>query len=397
LHGDLETLYDAHAHRLYAHCWSLLGDQGAAEALTDTLAEAVRYPARGDTVLWLHRMARSACSGRGAFGRHSRRPVFAQAATDPLLNAVGELPAGHREVLLLSAGKWLDVGEIAGVLRVSPGTVRELLHEARAALERVVLDTLMRGVADPAGHMDVIAAFEKGRLPHLLARRATTWAPAPLRDRVLAAADHEIAGHGLADHEFAGHESPAPTGPLVVIDSGAESGAGRERSRRRRAALKGVGGVAGVAATVAAGLVMTWPSATGGSAANALGPHEGGTRPGPVPAGGVTDEPGATKSPGAGQDDGAPEPEPTTAQRTPVTEDPAPSGGGEPAPTKAPEHETPSTPSSAPSSARQQTPPPSQETPEDPDGGSKSDNPLKPITDIVGTITSPIVGGLTGR
>ncbi|TDD73281.1 RNA polymerase sigma factor, partial [Actinomadura darangshiensis] len=206
MRGDLETLYDAHAHRLYAHGWSLLGDHGAAGALNDTLTEAVRNPPSGETVLWLHRLTRNVCSRRGAF---KGRPAFAEAATDPLLDAAGALPPEHREALLLSAGEWLGIRDISRVLGVSPGAVRELLHDARTALERLVLDALMRGAADPAKHMDVIAAFEKGRLPHLLARRAPAGAPAPLRDQVLAAADEE--------RDEIGRAPAATSGVLVVI------------------------------------------------------------------------------------------------------------------------------------------------------------------------------------
>ena len=82
MRGDMETLYDSHSDRLYAHCWSLVGDQGAANAVRDTFGEAARYQRRGDTVLWLHHIARFVCTERGAFGRRVR-PVFA-AADAPL-------------------------------------------------------------------------------------------------------------------------------------------------------------------------------------------------------------------------------------------------------------------------------------------------------------------------
>ncbi|MFG2088904.1 hypothetical protein [Spirillospora sp. NPDC048824] len=391
MHGDLETLYDAHAHRLYAHCWSLLGDHGAADALRETLTRAIRQPPRGETVLGLHHIARTVCAERGAFGHV--RPVFVQAAIDPLLDGIGNLSAGHREALLLSAGQWLEVRDIAVVLRISPDRVHELLHQARTALERFVLDVLIRGTADPAKHMDVISAFEKGRLPHLLARRAPTWAPAPLRDRVLAAADRERDASGPASAE-----AVMPDGPLVVIDSGPDSAApARKRPGRRKAALKGVGGVAGVAATVAAGLMMTWPSADSGTV-GALGPHESTSRPGPVPAGGVTEEPGASKSPDDGRNETAPAPAPTTKERAPVTEEPALSGNGTAGPTTAPERDTPPTPSPTRPTSRQETPPPTQESPEpQPDERSRTDGPLDPITDIVGHLTSPIFGGLAGH
>ncbi|TMR06633.1 hypothetical protein ETD83_04045, partial [Actinomadura soli] len=208
MRGDLENLYDAHAHRLYAHCWSLLGDQGAPEALKDTLNEAVRHPPPGDTVLWLHHLARTVCAERGAFSGHSR-PVFAGADADPLLTAARNLPADHREALLLSAGEWLAIRDIAGVLRVSADAVRERLHEARTALERVVLDALMRRTTDPTEHMDVIEAFEKGRLPNLLARRAPGFAPAPLRGHVLGEDD---------ERDEIGHTPSVPVPPAVPPD-----------------------------------------------------------------------------------------------------------------------------------------------------------------------------------
>lgn len=386
MRGDLETLYDAHAHRLYAHSWSLVGDHGAADALRDTLTEAVRQPPRGEMVLWLHHLARTVCAERGAFSRHGR-PVFAEAATDPLLGAACNLPAKHREALLLSAGEWLEVRDIARVLQLSAGAVRELLHEARTGLERVVLDALMRGTADPTRHLDVIAAFEKGRLPNLLARRAPAWAPVPLRDQVLGTAGAPV--------------GPAGTGQLVVIGSDEETAdPERERARRRRAAVKGAGGVAGVAASVAVGLMMTWPSSGDGGTVNALGPSDGNTRPGPAPAGTTTDDPGAPQHPGGGTENTAPAPKPTTGEQTPVGEEPPSSGGGSTGLGTPPKDDAPSAPAAPPPDARQNTPPPPspQEPPEQqPDDGSRPDGPLKPITDIVDSVTSPILGGLTGQ
>src|SRR5262245_13846432 len=101
MHGDLGSLYDVHAARLYSYCWSLLGEQEAAAAVADTFAAAVHQPPRGDSVLWLYSLSRAACADRGAFTRDPG-PVFDVA--DPLLRAAGGLRADHREVLLLSAG-----------------------------------------------------------------------------------------------------------------------------------------------------------------------------------------------------------------------------------------------------------------------------------------------------
>ncbi|TYB46274.1 RNA polymerase sigma factor [Actinomadura chibensis] len=383
MHGDLEALYDAHAHRLYAHCWSLVGDRGAADALRDTLTEAVRQTPQGELVLFLHHLARTVCSERGAFSRHGHA-LFAPADTDPLLNAAGRMPAQQREALLLAAGEWLDVRDIARVVGIAPGAVRERLHEARTGLERLVLDALMRGAADPAEHMDVIAAFEQGRLPHLLARRAPGLAPAPLRDHVLGADD---------EYDVIGDEPVTPGRPLVVIGA---DGADRGRSRRRKA-LKGVGGVAGVAATVAVGLLMTWPSADEGTV-NALGPPDGGTRPGTT--GGVD---GGTERPGAAPTTAAPDPRPTTEkQKLAAAEPPRTDGGNATGLQKSPERETPSAPSTPPPDSRQQPPPPAsappkQQQPPPPDDGAHRDNPLKPVTDIVDHLATPILSGLAGQ
>ena len=402
MHGDLDTLYDAHAHRLYAHCWSLLGGDGAADALTEVFTEAVRHSAREETVLWLHRLARTVCSGRGAFAPH-HRPVLAPAGTDPLLDAAAGLPAGHREVLLLAAGEWLETGDIAQVLRVSPGTVQELLHEARTLVERAVLDTLMRGAADPASHPEVIAAFEKGRLANLLARRAPALAPAPLRERVLAAADGP--GRAEAGRPASGGEPAGPAErPLVVI--GPDAGGDRDGAARRRTALKGAGAVAGVAATVAAGLVMTWPSTGDNASANALGPSGGDPRPGSSPAGNVSEAPATQHLSQERPQAETPAPATTTEGRTPVTEEPARTPEADPSRTPEPARSAPTTPpatatapdgSWTPSPSQPPSPQPEPDQPKRPDDGPHRHNPLKPITDLVDSITSPILGGLTGH
>ncbi|GAA4232205.1 hypothetical protein GCM10022254_31480 [Actinomadura meridiana] len=397
--GDLETLYDAHAHRLYAHCWSLLGDHGAPDAFKDVFTEAMRRPPRGETVLFLHQLVRTVCTQRGAFDARHR---LAQNVTDPLLNAASDLPAEYREALLLYAGEWLDVNDLARVLAVSPDDVRRLLHKARTTLESSVLDALMRGTADAADHMDVIAAFEQGRLPHLLARRAPAWAPAPLRDHVVAVADDPL---DRLDGVLT--EPETATGPLVVIgpDTGPGADPARDRSRRRRALIKGVGGVAGVAASVTVGLLMTWPS-PGEGTANALGPHGGNNLPGPAPAGGMTSKAGVPDRPVDVPRAGvpAPDPAPTSGATTPVNERPGSPGGGTTGRTTPPPPSDPSTPppTTPPTDTREDpgTPspnpteqPPTEQPPED---GSRTEGPLDPVTDVIGHVTSPILGGLAG-
>ncbi|XRQ16919.1 RNA polymerase sigma factor [Actinomadura welshii] len=268
MRGDMGSLYDAHADRLYAHCWSLVGDQLAAAAVGDAFTAAVHRPPRGDTVLWLYSLSRSACAERGAFsGNLDGRGGVLFAGSDPLLRAAGALRSDHREVLLLWAGEWLEPHDIARVLGIAPDTVLQLLEAARTRLERSVLDLLMRGTTE-AQH-DLITAFEKKRLPRLLARRAPARAPGWLRDRVLEACADEAV-------------RPLPTvtapSPLVVIGADRPRHGHRDGERARRGLSggvhKGLGAAAGVAASAAAviGLLATWPSAKDGAGAATITP-----------------------------------------------------------------------------------------------------------------------------
>ncbi|MEU6752022.1 hypothetical protein ABZ914_37890 [Spirillospora sp. NPDC046719] len=267
MRGDLGSLYDAHAARLYAYCWSLVGDQLAAAAVGDTFAAAVHQPPRGDSVLWLYSLSRTACAERGAFGTAPGGLPFAD--PDPLLRAAGSLRADHREVLLLWAGEWLEIRDIARVLGLAPDTAGQLLNAARSRLERAVLDTLMRGTAGP--QLELISAFEKGRLPQLLAKRAPAQAPGWLRDQVLAACEAE------ADRPLPTVAAPSP---LVVIGD-----ADRRPRQKRGVWSKGLGAAAGVAASAAAviGLLVSWPTAKGGGAAS-LVPTAGSGRTDPASA-----------------------------------------------------------------------------------------------------------------
>ncbi|MBX6769307.1 MAG: hypothetical protein IRY90_19515, partial [Actinomadura rubrobrunea] len=261
MRADPGSLYDAHAARLYAYCWSLLGDRAAADAVIGTFVAAVRHPPRGDTVLWLYALARSACMERGALGGlpdsafesavQYERPGGPAAAGqgDPLLRAAARLRADQREVLLLWAGEWLEIDDIARVMGVAPDTARGLLHAARTRLERAVLDGLMRAPAATPAHMEVIGAFEKGRLPQLLARRAPARPPRGLRGRVLAACEAE-ARRPVS--------SVTTTSPLVVIGPEDARDAGPAGTRRK---VGKVGAAAGLAAAAAAvvGMALTWP------------------------------------------------------------------------------------------------------------------------------------------
>ncbi|TDD82176.1 hypothetical protein E1293_17155 [Actinomadura darangshiensis] len=387
MRGDLGSLYDAHADRLYAYCWSLVGDQLAAAAVGDTFNAAVHQPPRGDSVLWLYSLSRTACAERGAFtgeaaGRAPGGLLFAD--SDPLLRAAAALRSDHREVLLLWAGEWLEPHDIARVLGLAPDTVAQLLNVARNRLERAVLDLLMRGTTEP--RLDLIAAFEKGRLPQLLARRAPERAPGWLRDRVLAACEEEAA-RPLPS-------VTAPT-PLVVIGPA-------KKEPVKRGVSKGLGAAAGVAASAAAaiGLLASWPAAKGGPAAASLVPtasngqtHPASTRTSDLP---QRPAPGLTGSERADGDSPSAAKDPvTSAYDTPPQQTGGAPGGtarapasspDAPAPDRPPVSGTPTTPEEPSTPPDDTTTPP--ETPSDPttppDDGSTG-----PTTPPTGTPTDP--------
>ncbi|TYK48951.1 RNA polymerase sigma factor [Actinomadura decatromicini] len=390
---EMSSLYDAHADRLYAYCWSLLGDRDAPAAVGDAFAAAVHHPPRGDRVLWLYSLARSACAERGAFtgpaGRAAGRreePLFA--ASDPLLRAAAGLRSDHREVLLLWAGEWLEPHDIALVLGIAPDTVAQLLNAARTRLERAVLDFLMRGTTEP--RLDLISAFEKGRLPQLLARRAPSGAPRELRHRVLAACEAEAS-------------RPLPTvaapSPLIVI--GSEQGRpGRSGPDAPAGPLsKGLGAAAGLAAAAAAvvGLLASWPTSGKGEGAASLVPtastdhtNPASTRTNGVlenPRPGLTGTERASEHPPKSVVFGDPRQERGTPHRTPSpVPSPSDDPSGSPSPGKDPSRAPtdPGDPSTPPT-----TPPPSPGDPSTPPTGGPTD----PTTPPTGAPTDPPVEG----
>ncbi|MFC9972276.1 hypothetical protein ACFVH6_15470 [Spirillospora sp. NPDC127200] len=382
MRGDPGSLFDAHAARLHAYCWSLVGDAAAASAVADTFVAAVRHPPRGDSVLWLYALARSACGERGAFTVPAVPPPFGTA--DPLLRAAGTLRADHREALLLEAGEWLEVPDIARVLGIAPDTARQVLNAARARLERSVLETLMRGTGDA----DLITAFEKGRLPRLLADRAPATAPDWLRERVLAACEAPLAAGAAGPLSVVS----APN-PLVVIGTGPEAA-----RRPRRGLAKGLGAVAGLAASVAAAVsvLVSWPTAKGVGVSATTPSSDAGRGGVPLtePAGDSTNAPASTPARdggpaknGAAEHEGVPTsggPEGTPPAASPadpgVKPPPAPSDNGgergrpEP-PERKPERPSeppakpttpPAEPTTPPETEEPTTPPPPPTTPQEP-------------------------------
>jgi hypothetical protein len=304
VHGDPDAfaaLYDAHAARLHAYCWSLVGDQ-APVAVRDVFAAAAypggmrgpdmpgRTPEGGLSAVWFYGRARAECLRRGL--------VTVISGRDPLLRAAARLRADQREVLVLAAD--LPLAHIARVLCLPPATTGQLVHAARARFEQAVLDALL---ADPATatHEDIIGAFETGTLGRLLVRRAPA-PPRALRDHVVGLAARRMAQLVvISPQSKPAPEDEAPKGP---------------RHARVTAPAIGIAAasVAVIVGAVAAGTAHHETSSAGGGQ-RALGPTSTGQQQ-PQPSVG-----GSLANPGNPGDQTVPSPadtSPTTSATEPV-------------------------------------------------------------------------------
>jgi RNA polymerase sigma-70 factor (ECF subfamily) len=145
---SFSALYERHARPLYRFALALTGDAAEAEDLT---AEAfLRVWEAGDRVDALtvrgYLVAIVRNLRRNAF-RHDRRraPMPADAAAPPadpaarvelarVLAALGSLPAGDREILLMRAEAELSYEEIAALAGGTPQAARVRVHRARKRL-----------------------------------------------------------------------------------------------------------------------------------------------------------------------------------------------------------------------------------------------------------------------
>jgi RNA polymerase sigma-70 factor, ECF subfamily len=151
--GDVrafERLYRDHVGRVYGLCLRMTGNVAQAEdctqqAFINAWNAMKNFEARSTVSTWLHRIAVNVVLGQ----RRSR-------GTEPLIEppeeltdefvldtpvevaeieaAVGSLPAGARDVLVLSGIYGYSHAEVAAMLGVAEGTCKAQLHRARQLL-----------------------------------------------------------------------------------------------------------------------------------------------------------------------------------------------------------------------------------------------------------------------
>jgi RNA polymerase sigma-70 factor (ECF subfamily) len=158
-------LVSMHQKRAYAAAYAIVGNsQDALELAQEGFARAFKAMARFDTTQpfypWLYRIVKNACLNHlKKKRRHGEvsldslvesgfSPVAEVAtpwqvaarceARSEIWRAIEQLPAMHREILVLRHFEDLSYKEIAECLEIAPGTVMSRLHAARKKLREVL-------------------------------------------------------------------------------------------------------------------------------------------------------------------------------------------------------------------------------------------------------------------
>jgi RNA polymerase sigma-70 factor (ECF subfamily) len=160
------VIFDRHAPHIYRYLARRLGRQVADDLLSETFVAAFgnrgRYDtSRRDARPWLYGIAskvigqrrrdevrelrlRLAAASNAVEDCHAERVCAAETARSTraaLVDALAELSAGDRDVLLLIAWEQLTYEEVAAALRIPVGTVRSRLNRARRLVRQALAGT----------------------------------------------------------------------------------------------------------------------------------------------------------------------------------------------------------------------------------------------------------------
>jgi len=145
------VLYQRHCGKIYGLALRLSGSQADAEdVVQDTFMRAFRHLGkfRKDSSFgtWLYRIAVNRT--RDLIKRRKPASPELEIATQPgqadalmgrrLEKALGKLPAGYREVLVLHDVLGMRHAEIGPVLGIKAGTSKSQLHKARANMRQIL-------------------------------------------------------------------------------------------------------------------------------------------------------------------------------------------------------------------------------------------------------------------
>ncbi len=168
--GSREALYHRYKRRVFALAMRIVGAADAEEVSQEAFIRIYRgLPRfRGDAALstWIYRLAVNA-----ALSHRSRRPPHADARVDEveelpaderpdtdaalrrrLTQALRQLPAGYRAVIVLHDVEGLEHEEVAAILGCHVGTSKSQLHKARNRLRAILaVDGITAAEAGRAG------------------------------------------------------------------------------------------------------------------------------------------------------------------------------------------------------------------------------------------------------
>ncbi len=160
----MHELYERYRRRVFALIARIVGAQDAEELTQDVFLRAFRglEKFRGDSQLstWMYRLAVNAALSHATRSQNRARrnvseeellqlpsppgqgePDFCDPRLRARLNeALGELPAGYRAVLVLHDVEGLQHDEIAVILGCRVGTSKSQLHKARAQMQKKLRD-----------------------------------------------------------------------------------------------------------------------------------------------------------------------------------------------------------------------------------------------------------------
>jgi RNA polymerase sigma-70 factor, ECF subfamily len=149
-----------HGDRLVKAAWFLCRDREEAEDLVqetffEAIHAAVRFEGRSAPYTWLYgimrrrfllhcrkkrRFLRMIGSAGPSLQNSEKAAAERDERLDPMMGAGASLSPKHREIILLRYIDSLKITEIAGMLRISEGTVKSRLHHAlrlaKAAISR---------------------------------------------------------------------------------------------------------------------------------------------------------------------------------------------------------------------------------------------------------------------
>jgi RNA polymerase sigma-70 factor (ECF subfamily) len=153
--GAFERLYRLHVNKVYGLCLRMTADRSLAEDCTqDAFVQAWRalpsFERRSSFGTWIHRIAVNAVLAHGrkrsellgedeSVDETVAGTLADRSASDPglgrdLEQAIGRLPAGARQVLVLCGIYGYSHEEAASTLQIAVGTCKAQLHRARKLL-----------------------------------------------------------------------------------------------------------------------------------------------------------------------------------------------------------------------------------------------------------------------